>query len=165
MFHMHRIFPGPRHGRLFRRGDLKYVILDLVKEQPRHGYDIIRALEEHTRGFYTPSPGVVYPTLQLLEEMGYVTCEQQEGKKVYTITEDGLEFLAKRGKRADDIKRQMAEWWDLSGAGETRDAWHRYREIGHLLRRSFRGATAEELDRVHQIIAKAHRDIEDILKD
>src|SRR5229473_6224987 len=71
--------------RIFGKGDLKYVILDLLKDQPRHGYDIIRALEERMRRRYRPSPGSVYPTLQMLEDLGYVTSSQQEGKKVYSI--------------------------------------------------------------------------------
>ena len=85
MFDRHHHFSG-RRGAQFGRGDLKYVILDLISEKPRHGYDIIRALEEYSHGFYAPSPGVVYPTLQLLEEMGQATVEQRDGKKVYTIT-------------------------------------------------------------------------------
>jgi DNA-binding PadR family transcriptional regulator len=75
----------------FQKGDLKYVLLDLIKEKPRHGYDIIRALEEQSRGMYAPSAGVVYPTLQMLEEMGYTKSDQLDGKKVYSITEEGLQ--------------------------------------------------------------------------
>ena len=76
--------PGGPGERFFGRGDLKYVILDLLKDQPRHGYDIIRALEDRMGGQYRPSPGSVYPTLQMLEDLGYVTSSQQEGKKVYS---------------------------------------------------------------------------------
>jgi hypothetical protein len=68
---------GGRAERLFDRGDLKYVILDLLWERPRHGYDIIRALEERFHGLYSPSPGTVYPTLQLLEDQDYVTSSQR----------------------------------------------------------------------------------------
>ncbi len=65
----------------FERGDIKYVILDLLRERPSYGYEIIRALEERFGGLYTPSAGTVYPTLQMLEEMGYVTSSQSEGEK------------------------------------------------------------------------------------
>lgn len=164
MFHMHRHFDGPGHGRMFGRGDLKYVILELLKEQPRHGYEIIRVLEEQSQGFYSPSPGAVYPTLQLLEEMGYVVGEQQDGKTVYTITDDGLKFLVERGKRADEIRKHMAEWCNATNMTAVAATFHRYRELGHLLRRSCHKASAEQMERVQQIIAQAHQDIEGMLK-
>src|SRR5204863_10191366 len=85
------------------RGDLKYVILELLRDQPRHGYDIIRALEERSRGTYRPSPGSVYPTLQMLEDLGYVTSSQEEGKKVYSITEEGRRYLGEQQSTVDDI--------------------------------------------------------------
>ncbi len=84
---------GPRRGRVFEKGDLKYVILDLLKDKPSHGYEVIRALEERSRGFYSPSPGSVYPTLQLLEDLGYVSATQRDGKKVYEITDEGRQAL------------------------------------------------------------------------
>lgn len=77
----------------FQKGDLKYVILDLIRDKPRHGYEIIRELEEKSHGLYTPSPETVYPTLQMLEEMGYASATERDGKKIYTITEEGLKFL------------------------------------------------------------------------
>ena len=165
MFHTHRHLPGPRHSRHFRRGDLKYVILHLVKDEPRHGYDIIRALEEYSHGLYTPSAGVVYPTLQLLEEMGHITGEQQDGKKVYSITQDGLDFLAKGEKRSNDIRRHMAKWWDAANVDELGGVMHSYRELGRILRKGLRGATAEKLDHVQQVIANAQHDIEETLRD
>ena len=102
---MHRMgsfFHGP-HGRFshglplvtpFQKGDLKYVVLSLLKDKPRYGYEVIKALEEKSHGFYAPSPGVVYPTLQMLEEMGYASSAERDGKRVYTITEEGSKFLA-----------------------------------------------------------------------
>lgn len=83
-------------GRVFGRGDIKYVLLELLQERPMHGYEMIKALEERSGGFYTPSPGSVYPTLQMLEEGGYVTVSEVEGKKVYTITDAGRNLLAER---------------------------------------------------------------------
>src|SRR5918911_1521235 len=73
-------------GRMFEQGDLKYVILRLLEEKPRHGYEVIKELEERFRGLYSPSPGTVYPTLTMLEEMGYARGTQEEGgKKIYEI--------------------------------------------------------------------------------
>ena len=81
MFHR-GFFQWERKFRLFEKGDLKYVILDLLKDKPSHGYEIIRALEERFHGFYSPSAGSIYPTLQLLEDMGHVKSSEADGKKV-----------------------------------------------------------------------------------
>jgi len=85
----HRPFHGSHHHSPFHKGDVKYIILDLLKDGPKYGYEIIRALEEQSHGFYRPSPGAVYPTLQMLEEMGHAGSNDRDGKKVYTITDDG----------------------------------------------------------------------------
>src|SRR5215475_1935090 len=84
---------GPRRrNQMFESGEVKYVILRLLKEKPRHGYEIIRALEEKMGGCYTPSAGTVYPTLQLLEDQGYIRAVETEGKKVYHVTPAGESF-------------------------------------------------------------------------
>jgi len=83
---------GPRRRmrhQMFESGEVKYVILRLLKEKPRHGYEVIKALEEKMGGWYTPSAGTIYPTLQLLEDQGYVRVVETEGKKVYHITPEG----------------------------------------------------------------------------
>src|SRR5712692_9538495 len=100
--------PGER---FFGRGDLKVVILELLTDQPRHGYDIIRALEDRMRGHYRPSPGSVYPTLQMLEDLGYVTSAQQEGKKVYTITDEGRRYLEEQQSTVDATRARIATAW------------------------------------------------------
>jgi len=82
---------SPR-GSYFGRGNVKFAILALLEEQPRHGYDIIREMEERSGGVYSPSPGVIYPTLQALEDQDYVKSVEQEGKKVYSITEAGIAY-------------------------------------------------------------------------
>ena len=85
-------------GRFFAQGDLRLVLLSLVAEKPRHGYELIKAVEERVAGAYAPSPGVVYPTLTLLEELGYVTVQPGEGKKLYEVTPEGRAYLeANRG--------------------------------------------------------------------
>jgi Transcriptional regulator PadR-like family len=94
--HPHRHEPygwrGPR-GSYYGRGNVKFAILDLLKEQPRHGYDIIREMEERSGGIYSPSPGVIYPTLQALEDQDFVKSAEEGGKKVYSITEGGMAYL------------------------------------------------------------------------
>jgi DNA-binding PadR family transcriptional regulator len=105
-FHTHM-----RHSRLFKRGDMKYIILDLLKDKPAHGYEIILTLEERFRGFYSPNAGSIYPVLQLLEDMGYVTSKVAEGKKVYTITEAGKTFLLEQQETTENIKVRIRGWW------------------------------------------------------
>jgi DNA-binding PadR family transcriptional regulator len=95
---------GFRGGRMFEQGDLKYVILQLLSEKPRHGYEIIKALEERLGGTYSPSPGAVYPTLTMLEDMGYAReMTGDGGKKVYEITPEGRAYLEENKGSVDEI--------------------------------------------------------------
>jgi DNA-binding PadR family transcriptional regulator len=87
---------GPGGRRRQRRGDIKLALLELIAEQPRHGYELIKELEQRFGGFYRPSPGSVYPTLQLLEEEGNIVGELVEGKRIYSITDAGRELLKER---------------------------------------------------------------------
>jgi DNA-binding PadR family transcriptional regulator len=82
-----------RAGRMLAQGDLRLIALALIAEQPRHGYEIIKVLEDKTAGWYSPSPGIVYPTLTYLEEAGYVTGQAEGAKKLYTITDEGRVHL------------------------------------------------------------------------
>jgi DNA-binding PadR family transcriptional regulator len=101
---------GGRLGRVFDHGDLRYVLLHLIAEKPRHGYELIKAIEEQFGGMYSPSPGVIYPTLTLLEELGYLRPETAEGtRKLYSITEEGAAFLAANCPLVDAILARMAE--------------------------------------------------------
>src|SRR5438067_5557062 len=109
--HRHR---GPG-GRMFEQGDLKLVVLKLLDEKPRHGYEIIKALEEKTNGMYSPSPGAVYPTLTLLEELGYARgVDDGAGRKIYEITEEGKKHLAEHSTAAADVFERVS---NVAGAG------------------------------------------------
>jgi len=90
--------------------DLQLIILALLDERPRHGYEIIKALEELSSGIYTPSPGVVYPALTYLEEMQYAVSEAAGNKKRYAITEAGKEHLAKNRETADEMLEQLSRF-------------------------------------------------------
>jgi DNA-binding PadR family transcriptional regulator len=105
---------GPGGGGRARRGDMKFLILQVLAEGPRHGYDIIAALEEKSNGRYRPSPGSVYPTLTLLEEGGFITGEQAEGKRIFTITDAGRAMLA--NKPAGAAEEDEDPGVDLRGA-------------------------------------------------
>jgi DNA-binding PadR family transcriptional regulator len=153
----------PPHQRIFEKGDLKYIILNLVKDKPSHGYEIMRALEESFHGFYMPSAGSVYPTLQMLEDMGYVGSVERDGKKVYTITEEGKKFLNERKDVVDKIKGQMKDW---GGQHKSEDFHAAMQELGNLWRlighRTAHPAT-EKWARIRDIVARARQEIEDIL--
>ena len=156
---------GP--GRVFGKGDLKYVILDLLKERPAHGYELIRALEERFRGFYSPSPGSVYPTLQLLEDMGYVSANQQDGKKVYSITEEGCRFLEENRRSVEDIWGRAGEGWDPEIAAEIREMGREVRGLGRMFGGEMRAGRVgrEKLRRIREVISRAAREIEAILEE
>ncbi|MFO1059000.1 MAG: PadR family transcriptional regulator [Dongiaceae bacterium] len=105
-------------GRFFAHGDLRLVILHLIGEKPRHGYEIIKAIEESVGGAYSPSPGVIYPTLTLLEELGHVTVSAGEGsKKLHAITDEGRAFLAANRGTLDALLGRMAEAGRMHGGG------------------------------------------------
>jgi DNA-binding PadR family transcriptional regulator len=105
-------------GRFFAHGDLRLVILHLIEEKPRHGYEIIKAIEDQVAGAYSPSPGVIYPTLTLLEELGHVTVSAGDGaKKLHEITAEGRAFLAANRAAVDALLARMAEARHTHGDG------------------------------------------------
>jgi DNA-binding PadR family transcriptional regulator len=88
-------------ARMFGRGDLKYALLGLLEEHPKHGYEMIKDMENRSGGFYSPSAGAIYPTLQLLEDRGWVSVEVVEGKKIYTISDSGRQALSEYQERSN----------------------------------------------------------------
>src|SRR5947209_16178351 len=156
---------GGSGERLFGRGHLKYVILELLKDQPRHGYYIIRALVDRMRGHYRPSPGSVYPTLQMLEDLGYVSSSQQEGKKIYTITDEGRRYLEDQKSTVDDIRERIASGWEAAQRPEVSDLMHEVQQLGRaLFRHGTRGALhdPERLKRLREIVARARAEVESL---
>jgi DNA-binding PadR family transcriptional regulator len=113
-----RGFGGDRE-RLFDSGELRLVILQLVAEKPSYGYEIIKAIEERLSGGYAPSPGVVYPTLTLLEEEGYATSSTEGNKKLYTVTELGTEYLKTNQATIKAIFGRMEQAGDVFGRGRS----------------------------------------------
>src|SRR6267378_2801284 len=97
-----------RAGRMLAQGDLRLIALALIAEQPRHGYEIIKVLEDKTAGWYSPSPGIVYPTLTYLEEAGYVTAEADGTKRLYTITDEGRAYLEQNRDFVDSVLERLA---------------------------------------------------------
>jgi DNA-binding PadR family transcriptional regulator len=108
---------GHRIGRVLEHGDLRFVILDLIAEKPRHGYEIIKAIEDRVAGAYSPSPGVVYPTLTMLEEQGYASVVEEAGRKQYTLTPAGQAFLAENRAGLEAIMSRIAAIGALNAEG------------------------------------------------
>jgi DNA-binding PadR family transcriptional regulator len=147
---------------MFESGEIKFVILRLLKEKPRHGYEIIKALEERMGGVYSPSPGTVYPTLQLLEDEGYIRAVDVGGKKTYQVTPEGEQYLEEHRDFLDDILdrvRDTVHSFTGGAIGELQG------EFARLARDTFRNAWRRGPDdpavrRVAEILKKAADDIE-----
>jgi DNA-binding PadR family transcriptional regulator len=136
-----------RAGRMLATGDLRLIALALIAEQPRHGYEIIKVLEDKTEGWYAPSPGMVYPTLTYLEEMGYVTAQAEGAKKLYTITDEGRAYLDENRDFVDAVLER------LSAAGE---------KISRM-RRRFRGDEREhERNGLPQLVRAALENLREV---
>lgn len=127
-----------RRWRWFERGDLKFAILALIAEKPMHGYEVMQALEEESAGSYKASPGSVYPTLQLLEDQGHLTSEDYGGKKVYSITDSGREYLNDNRDQVKRIFDRVAQFGDRLG----RDMTALTRRLARLSRTTFQGAVS-----------------------
>lgn len=145
---------GGRIGRLLEHGDLRFVLLALIEEQPRHGYELIKELEERTGGTYRPSPGVIYPTLSLLEDEGFVKPVSPEAaRKLYEVTPEGSAALAQNKASVDAVFGRMAEAAERSGATGPR-VGRAMANLGMALqqRLSDPALTPEALDRIVALI-------------
>lgn len=158
--------PGGRRGgfrgRMFEQGDLKYVILQLLSEKPRHGYEVIKALEERLGGAYSPSPGAVYPTLTMLEDMGYARATTEEGgKKVYEITPDGRAYLEQNKGAVDEIFDRIAGFATSFFGPQMVEIHQAFKNVA---RATYSTATrikdADQLRRIREILERAAAEIE-----
>lgn len=136
-------------GRFFDHGDLRFVILALLQEQPRHGYELIKELEERTGGAYRPSPGVVYPTLSLLEDEGFIRPSAAEtGRKLYEIIDAGRETLAGARTSVDAVFARMDQASQNAGPGRPR-VGRAMMNLGMALKsRLSQPITPEQVDRI-----------------
>ena len=146
-------------GRPFHRGDFKYILLQHLKDKPSYGYEIIRALEERFHSFYSPSPGSVYPTLQMLEEMGYVSSGETEGKKVYSITAEGTAFLEENREAAEKINGRILNWWNPENIEEVRETMLELRKLSREVREKARTAGPEALLRMKNVLSRAREEV------
>jgi DNA-binding PadR family transcriptional regulator len=179
--------PGMRVAKMLASGDLQLIILALLSEKPRHGYEIIKQVEEHSSGTYSPSPGMVYPALTYLEEMGYAASESEGTKKLYRITETGtaylnenrasveetLDQLARFGRKLAEFQKQFDEQQNEEGEDLESDSRHGIKAEWREARREFRelrndlkaalgekfDAPPEERKRVFAILRRAINEI------
>src|SRR5262249_31365276 len=155
--------------------DLQLLLLHLLAEKPRHGYELIKALEERSSGYYVPSPGMIYPALTYLEELGYARVEAEGARKLYHPTEEGARHLRENRELVDAIPDQrdrigrkmerMREAYadDAAEADESersgaRDVWDARHALRHALRQA-RGASPEEARRIAEILRRAAGEI------
>ncbi len=141
-----------RHGggRVFDQGDLRWVILKLISEKPSHGYELIKAIEDRLGGAYSPSPGVVYPTLTLLEEMGLVAVVQSEGaRKAYGITEEGAKALEENRPAVEAIFERIAAVAERSGGGPAPQVVRGMENLRTALRLKLEGGKLTEAQAAH----------------
>ncbi len=149
-----------RRRQWFESGDMKYVILKLLQDKPRHGYEVMKELEERMHGCYSPSPGTVYPTLQWLEDEGLVTARDVDGKKVYEVTDAGRQFLQEHRDVVDDIFERVREAVDRVAGGGMVDV---NRALGRVVKAVYRaGWKVDEAarKRVAELLTKAAEEIE-----
>jgi DNA-binding PadR family transcriptional regulator len=161
-----RFWGGPRRhrrwGRWFEPGEMRLVILRLIREKPRHGYEIIKALEERMHGCYTPSAGSVYPTLQLLEDQGYVRIVEEGGKKVYHITPEGEQFLDDNEDVLSDIGDRIKEAMRGVAGGAVGDVNTAFAQLAkRVFKDAWRnGPDSERTAKIAEILRRATADIE-----
>jgi DNA-binding PadR family transcriptional regulator len=150
---------------MFDHGDLRTVILQLISEKPRHGYELIKAIEEQSAGAYSPSPGVIYPTLTMLEELGHTTAAASDGtKKLHSITPEGEAYLAANRGLVAAILARIKEVRDAHGGGPAPQILRAMENLKLALRmRLSRGPlTEEQLRRAAACIDAAATEIEQI---
>jgi len=159
-------------GRKLGAEDLQLLILALLAERPAHGYELIKAIGEQSGGFYSPSPGMVYPALTYLEEIGYASVQAEGTRKLYEITDAGRAHLAQNRRLADTILAQM-KWMGArmehlrhafaAGEGDRPHGWSdELHDARNALRRALSGAggeDAEEQQRIAEILARAAKEI------
>lgn len=156
---------GRYAARLFQHGDLRFVILQLIAEKPRYGYEIIKAIEEKLGGVYTPSAGVVYPTLTMLEELGYATVAATEaGKKHYTITPEGSAVLEQNRAAVDEIFSRIQQAGEAFAGGPAPQIRRAMENLHYALRLKMQSGklTEEQVNAITSVLDGAAQRVEQL---
>lgn len=144
-----------------RRGDVKFILLELLSDHPSHGYDLIKEMETRHGGFRRLSPGSVYPTLQMLEEGGFLTSEPEGGKRVYTITDSGRQLLAERDQQ--DIGSNPAREAAAGKSQAFMELRNTATELAAVVAQVARSGDVERMNRVRDLLDQVKRDIYTLL--
>lgn len=165
LHHAHGSLRGPG-ARFFERGGIKFAILEHVKDKPRHGYDIIREMEERSGGLYSPSPGAIYPTLQAIEDQDFISSNLEDGKKVYTITKAGLAYLEENKERAGTHRARWESYWGSGQQAEGSSAVEVIRDSLVDVKRMVLHVANDpaRLREIGDVLEEAAQKIRDILK-
>ncbi len=149
---------GRRRGRVLDQGMLRFAVLRRLADEPRHGYDLIKLLQEQSRGVYKPSPGMIYPMLSLLEDQGYLSVTTDGNKRLYALTPQGREFLAQNLGLAVAIDERLATLGN-DAVERTRSSFHALRDAVHD-RLTIPGQSPELLMQLQGILDRALEEIQ-----
>ena len=155
----HRRGPGRR---FFRQGEVRLALLSLLKDEPAHGYELMKRLEDRSGGMYRASAGTVYPVLQQLEDEGLVRILEEEGKRVYHLTDAGRRELELHEEDTERIWRRATGWkdWGVNMGPETAEIWGSW---GRLSKAAFRAAARtheDDLEQIRQILDRARKELD-----
>jgi len=153
--------PPPRA----ERGEIRFLVLDAIREQPRHGYEVIQHIEQRAGGSYRPSPGVIYPTLTMLEELGQAKVVETDGRKAYQITDGGKTELEQNARAVDDFYQRFGDDpWDSHAEDFAEVMWRVARIVKTFKRGARQGKLTPEILRgVRAVLDEALNGIEDVL--
>jgi DNA-binding PadR family transcriptional regulator len=165
MFNKYSFASNPRPDAPFRRGLFKYIVLQYLLDKPSHGYEIIQDLTKRFHGLYAPSPGTVYPRLSKLEEGGYIAGADREGRKVYTITESGRQFLAENPELEREVNDRLNDWENPANIEEIKVTMREFAKLGEMLTWEVRKMDAGSLTRVQDELKLTRARLEGILQD
>ena len=152
-----------RGGRVFDQGDLKWVILQLIADKPSHGYELIKTIEDRLGGAYSPSPGVIYPTLTLLEDLGYIAPAAEEGsRRAYAITDEGRRVLEENSAAVASLNERMGQVAERAAGRAAPQVVRAMENLRLALRLKLdRGSlTSEQIARISDILDGAAREVE-----
>jgi DNA-binding PadR family transcriptional regulator len=138
-----------------RRGDIRTAVLVVLGEEPGHGYDVIQRLEERSGGAWRPSPGSIYPTLQLLEDEGLLQSTERDSKRVYTVTDQGREEAARRVEEAGGAP------WELAGADDIKvgDLFGAMRQLFLASKQVAMSNDRDRVERATEIVKRARKEL------
>jgi DNA-binding PadR family transcriptional regulator len=148
------------------RGHLKMIILETIMERPRHGYDVIKAIEERFHGSYSPSAGSVYPILQELEDQDFVTSSEERGKKIYSITKDGERELKANKDKVSEMREHLRH--RLGDMGRYSELMREMGYLTHFVFDKLRESGARDTTTIKQLriaIANFKSEVEEILRE